>query len=367
MKILAILIGSFLLLLSFDILLAEQELRPYRLVNADRLNVDRLENEYLTRLTGNVHFFYGDTEFFSDQAEIYEEQKLVRMFGNVQVFEDSLSLSADHVEYLRLDEEITLVGNVYIREEHQDGTIRTFQSVRGEYLRNEQQIYAWQDIFFYDERENLQGTCNYLDYNLESGYGFITNSPQIEVIGEQPLTITAEQIEFYRDFNRLAASFDVNTYYDEYLVKSDFLLYFTDDKYAVFLGEPRLEGEVADASAETFYLHFDEDSITHATLENDCRVYFATREGGEKQSRIDCDLMELIFNEGYISEMQAFDNVKSHYVSEPDNRDHFVNYTESDKLVVKFNNENQIESVDFYGQVRGQYKFSDKTIDNSEE
>ena len=79
MKILPILTGSVLLLLSFTILRAEQELRPYRLVNADRLFVDRLENEYLTRLNGNVHFFYGETEFFSDQAEIYEEQKLVRM------------------------------------------------------------------------------------------------------------------------------------------------------------------------------------------------------------------------------------------------------------------------------------------------
>jgi len=367
MKILPILTGSVLLLLSFTILRAEQELRPYRLVNADRLFVDRLENEYLTRLNGNVHFFYGETEFFSDQAEIYEEQKLVRMIGNVQVLEDSLFLSANHVEYFRLDEEITLVGDVYIREEHQDGTIRTFQSVRGQYLRNEQQIYAWQDIFFYDERENVQGSCNYLDYNLESGYGLITNNPQIEVVGDQPLTITAEQIEFYRDFNRLAASFNVNTQYEENLVISDFLLYFTDDEYAVFLGEPSLTGEMADASAETFFLHFTERRISHATLENDCLVYFASREGGAKQSRINCELMELVFQEGEIREMQAYDNVKSHYVSDPDNRDHFVNYTESNKLIVKFNSDNQIESVDFYGQVRGQYKFSDKTIDNSEE
>jgi len=362
MKILLIWIGSFFMLLCFS-LAAESDLRPYRLINADKLFVDRLEDEYLTRLNGNVHFFYGDTEFFSDQAEIYEVSRIARLFGNVKVVDDSLRMNADQVEYQRQIEQLLLIGNVLIIEEHDDGTERTFQAERGQYLREARQIYAYNDIYFHDERDRINGYCNYLNYDLKSGYGFITNNPKIEIEGEQPLTITAEKMEFYRDFNRLAASFDVRTIYEEYEVTSDFLLFFVDDEYAVFLGEPEFKAEMATAVAEKFYLYFEDRKIKSATLENNCLTYFANKEGGEKNSSIDCSLMELLFVDGKISEMQAFGNVKSHYVNEAADRDHFTNYAESDKLIITFNTDNEIESVVFHGRVQGRYRFSDKYID----
>lgn len=365
MKSYRILIGSIVLLQAVLLAGKDSDLRPYRLINADKLYIDRVADEYLTRLDGNVHFFYGETEFFSDQAEIYDVQKIARMFGNVKVVEDSLTLYADQAEYLRLEEQIILIGNVFIREEHEDGTERTFQSDRGQYLREERKIYAFNNILFYDQRENLTGTCHYLDYDLESGYGFITNDPQIEVIAEENLLISAERIEFYRDFNRLAASFDVRTEYEDYLVTSDFLLFFLDDEYAVFLGEPKLIADLADAEAERFYLYFDDRKIKSATLENDCLVFFAVKEGGEKNSRIDCSLLELYFSEGKISEMHAFENVKSLYVSESSDESHFANYAESNKLIVTINPDNEIESVVFSGRVRGHYKFSGKMIDKT--
>ncbi|MCK4312745.1 MAG: hypothetical protein KAW88_08440, partial [Candidatus Cloacimonetes bacterium] len=47
----------------------KNELRPYRLINADTLIVNKINEEYVTDLIGNVHFFYGETEFFSDFAK----------------------------------------------------------------------------------------------------------------------------------------------------------------------------------------------------------------------------------------------------------------------------------------------------------
>ncbi|MBW6515595.1 MAG: hypothetical protein K0B81_03130 [Candidatus Cloacimonetes bacterium] len=365
-KILLILFGSMLILHSISLNAAERDLRPYRLINADRLYVDRIEDEYLTRLVGNVHFFYGDTEFFSDQAELYEVSKIARMFGNVKVIDDSLTIYSDIVDYYRLKEELILTGNVLILEEHEDGTERTFQSDKGEYLRNERQIYAYDNILFYDQRESIYGYCHYLDYNIESGYGLITNNPEIKVEGDESLTITAEKIEFYKDFNRLAATFNVNTIYDDYLVTSDFLLFFIDDEYAVFLGEPRFTSDIAEAVAEEFYLYFEDRKIKSATLENNCLTFFATKEGAEKKSSVKCNLMELQFSEGKITEMQAFYNVISNYVSESSDRDQIINYAESEELVVTFNDENEIESVKFLGKVSGRYKFSDKVIDRTE-
>lgn len=364
-KISQILIYSLALLLACSQLAAERELRPYRLINSDKLFIDLVDGEYLTRLNGNVHFFYGDTEFFSDQAEIYEEQKIARMFGNVKVVDDSLTLYSDQAEYLRLTEQLILTGNVYIREDHDDGTVRIFESDKGQYLRVERKIYAFDNIRFYDERENVFGSCNYLDYDLEMGYGFITNNPSIIVVGDETLNITAEKIEFYRDFNRVSASFNVNTVYEDYLISSDFLLFFIDDEHAVFLGEPELKADMADAVAEKFYIDFEDRKITSATLENNSLVYFSTREGAEKNSTIESVMMELTFVDGKIKVIEAFENVISNYISEPKERDKLVNYAESDRLTVTINDESEIETIVFHGRVKGTYKFSDKMIDRS--
>ena len=54
----------FLFLLFSDILFSdENDLRPYKLINADTLIVNKINEEYVTDLIGNVHFFYGETEF----------------------------------------------------------------------------------------------------------------------------------------------------------------------------------------------------------------------------------------------------------------------------------------------------------------
>ena len=71
-----ILIGSFFLVFAFSLFGQKKELRPYRLINADSLIATKVNEEYITNLNGNVHFFYGETEFFSDSAQIYEKKKI---------------------------------------------------------------------------------------------------------------------------------------------------------------------------------------------------------------------------------------------------------------------------------------------------
>ena len=354
--------GSICILVFAVLSQASQDLRPYRLINSDRLNIDLIEEEYLTRLAGNVHFFYGETEFFADRAEIFEIQKIVRMFGNVKVFDDSLSLCSDQAEYHRLTEEIFLTGNVFIREEHIDGSIRTFSADRGNYQRTEQKIFAHKNIDFYDERENISGQSNYLEYNLDTGYGLILQSPKISIGQEETLIISAEKIEHYRDYNRIAASFNVVTEYDEYRIESDFLLFFSEEEYAVFLGEPRLYSEMADASAESFYIYFDDRKMKSATLERDSEMFFSSEKGGEKINRVNSVMIDMFFEEGKISKLHAYQNVRSTYISSSTEKNSYKNYTESDELFAIINNDSEIESISFSGRVKGTYLFSDKPL-----
>jgi lipopolysaccharide assembly outer membrane protein LptD (OstA) len=369
-----ILFGSILLFFFLSEAMPEnRELRPYRLINADQLNIDLVstpelsESEYLTKLSGNVHFFYGETEFFADRAEIYEIQKIVRMFGNVRVFDDSLSLYADEAVYKRLDEELVLNGNVNIHEDHQDGTKRTFYSDEGQYLLEQQLIYAFQNIEFYDERENIRGYSHYLEYRIDEGYGLVLDEPRIYIAAEDTLSITAEQIEFYRDYNRIAATFNVETEYDEYRIESDFLLLFTEEEYALFIGEPRLVSDMVDARAESFYIYFEDRKIKSVTLENDTEMLFSAKKEGAKTNKINSVMIDMFFTEGNVERLHAYNNVRSYYTSDDVSRDKFINYANSDDLFIKMNDENEIESIAFSGKVSGNYLFSDEYFAEEEE
>lgn len=393
-KILSFKVLSFCLLtllLAAACLLAgeEESLRPYRLINSDVLHIDLVNGEYVSRLTGNVNFFYGDTEFYTDEAHIYETQKLVVMRGNVRVYDDSLSLYAKEVEYYRLEEKLNLHHDVFIQEDHHDGTIRTYNSDSGTYLREDRKIYSYENTRFYDESESIRGRCNYLEYDLKAQYGYATGSPSLTLYRKDRLTIDAERIEFHDDFNRLAASFDVRTEYlvtpepDEepldlpaekdlpyqeendkpivYNIHSDFLLYFTEDDYAVFLGQPLFLSDEAEAKAEKFFVYFEDGEVKSATLENDCLIYFAIVEDGPRNSKVEAEMIDLLFRDGSIVGIEASGKVNSLYLD--DAQEPTANIAFSDRLKVFFTEDNEIETIVFTGQVRGTYKFSNDFAD----
>ncbi len=356
--------------------------RPYRLINSDLLHVDLVNGEYVSRLTGNVNFFYGETEFYTDEAQIYETQELVVMRGNVRVYDDSLSLYAEEVEYYRLEEKLNLRHNVHIREDHHDGTIRTYKSDSSTYLREDRKLFSFENTHFYDESEAVRGQCNFLEYDMETQYGYVTGSPNIFVGSTDTLHIKSERIEFYDDFNRLAASFDVRTTYTVaannnsqilevspdtlqtkdtkpivYNIHSDFLLFFTEDDYAVFMGQPLFLSDEAEGRAERFYVYFEDEKIKSATLENDCIINFAVAEDGALNSKVEAKIINLLFRDGAIIGIEATEKVASLYVDD-EVAEPVTNEAFSDRLNIYFNDDNEIETIVFTGQVTGTYKFS---------
>ncbi|HPR18865.1 MAG TPA: LptA/OstA family protein, partial [Candidatus Cloacimonadota bacterium] len=246
-------IGSLILLI-FCICLsaAESDLRPYKLVNADSMIVKKVNDEYVSNLKGNVHFFYGETEFFTDYADIYEEQKVAKMAGNVKVYDDTLSLFAQRMEYNHINEILRLFDHVFAQETHADSTIRTFEADRAVYRRREREFHAYDDVKSYDERENVHGSCGKLSYYMERGYGYLIMQPHLVMSGKDTLEITAEKIEYFQEYEKVVANFDVVTQSNEFRMNSDFLLYFNQEEKAVYLGNPRFSSDYADARAVEF-------------------------------------------------------------------------------------------------------------------
>jgi len=360
-KILALIILLFTIIIN---LLAEnKELRPYRLIHADSLRAKKIDSAYISELTGNVHFFYGDTEFYSDKAFLFEADKIVRMIGNVKVLEDTLTLTAQKVSYFRLQEKLELEGDVYFMETHQDSSWRTFNAEKVEYLRDNKNFQAWNNVQVFDSRENISANCGYMTYNSDKGYGYLQKSPELQMASKDSLWIKSRKIEYYDDYKKIVAIFDVETLMPDYYLTSNFLIYYSEEDKATYRGEPKLFSDLFDADASEVTLYFDDKKLYKANLLDSCRVDYKVIESGEKENWVTSDEMEFYFKEGIIEECRAYRNIESLYIQQKDKNlkhDYIRNSTTTEKLIMFMDSEGYIEKIGLSTNIDGKYSFESK-------
>lgn len=338
----------------------QDQLRPYRLIHADSLKAQKVNDAYISELIGKVHFFYGDTEFYSDRAFLYEEEKTVRMLGNVRVYDDTLSLKAKRVTYFRQDEKLELDYEVYFMETHKDSTWRTFQAEHVEYFRENKYFIASDSVEVYDSRENVSGTCGYMNYNANEGFGYLRDDPELKMAKNDTITIKSRKIEYYDDYKKIVAIFEVETFLQEYYLTSDFLIYYAEEEKATYRGQPKLTSDLFDAKASEVTLFFTENKINKANLDDSCRVDYKISESEEKQNWVTSDLMDFFFENDLISTCHATSNVESYYLQKADpkqNKDYILNEATSDKLILYMDDEGYIENIGISGHINGKYSF----------
>lgn len=347
-----ILIGSLLLWVIF---LFGEDLRPYRLINADVGTATEIDGERVMKLTGNVHFFYGDTEFYSNTAELYDTQKLTKLRGDVKVYQDSLSLFADIAEYFRLEEKLELKHNVLARVDHQDETFRTFTADSISFYRNENILKAFNNVVVYDQREEVDATCGILHYEMDEGYGYLIRRPEISM--QDSLSISAEKIEYFEEFTKIVANFDVITKTNDFNIRSDFLIYFDQSKKAIFLGEPIFDSEFAEAISKEMRVFFVDNKIDRAELEENCEVKFAAKADEPRSNWIKSTQMDFSFNDGKIKICKAQGDVSSLYKQQKSKNKEFIhNRSNAEKMEIEFDN-GEVNEILLNDNIDGVYKF----------
>ncbi|MCF7911994.1 MAG: hypothetical protein K9M99_05665 [Candidatus Cloacimonetes bacterium] len=356
------LLTGILLLIQFAALwsIDESGLRPYRLIHADSLKANKINGAYISELIGAVHFFYGNTEFFTDQAFLYEQEKVVRMTGNVRVIEDSLNLEAERVNYFRLQEKLDLEENVEFHESHQDNSWRTFEAERVEYLRENKNFEAWENVRVYDSRENVSGKCGYMTYNVDKGFGYLRENPELQMSKSDDILIKSQKIEYYDDYKKIVAIFEVSTIMPDYNLTSDFLIYYSEEEKATYRGEPRLYSEQFDAEAAEVTLFFRENKLHYAQMNDSCRVVYKVNEEGVKENWVTSEEMEFEFLNGVVHECIARRGVESYFVQQANKlkrQDYLSNEATAEKLIMYMNTEGYIEQIGLSKAITGKYRF----------
>lgn len=352
----SLVVGSLILL--WCLLSAQQDPQKFRLIHADRLFMSNQPTGQILDLTGNVHFFYGDTEFKSHRALILDAQKIARLSGNVVVQNDSLHLVADSLAYYRIPQVLNLGGKVRLTQRTQSGFVRWMEGDHAIYDQAKDTFTAWSRVRAYDQQENAHARCGYGFWDRTREYAYLIEEPEVQAGTADTLFVKADKMEFFQDERKLIATFNVRTNSRDYHATSDFLIYFAEEEKAVFLGEPRFENEFATAQAREFQLLFTERELERVVLVDSCLVNFAREEGLERTNWVRARDIQLNFSEGKITDFSAESEVSYYFLQEEGERqDFFINSATGDRLKAKFDADNKLKLMDMGGKIKGSYKF----------
>ncbi|HNT52040.1 MAG TPA: OstA-like protein [Candidatus Syntrophosphaera sp.] len=354
-------IGSLLLLLTLP-LAAQKQNEQLRVVHSDRLALSKANNEQVMELSGKVHFWYGQTEFKSDRALIFDTQKIARLDGNVRVNNDSLALTADSLAYYRIPDELNAGGRVFINERKTGGGFSWLRSEYAIYRKGENNITAWRNVSAYDSDENASASCGYAFWDRRNGYAYMVEDPVLRTARQDTLEVRADKIEFFDAESKIVATFNVLAQTPDYSASSDFLLYFLEEDKAVFTGQPLFRSELADASARGFYLLLKDRKLTRAELVDSCRVEFAEQRGAIKTNWVQASFITLDFEQDALRGFHAEQAVDYFYSQEEDSeRDYLVNHARGGILDALFGLDNKLEQMIMREGINGVYRFRERS------
>jgi hypothetical protein len=178
------------------------------------------------------------------------------------------------------------------------------------------------------------------------------------VTGKDSIRITADKMEYFRQFSKLIATFNVKTSTSDYHTTSDFLIYLNHENKAVFTGKPRLYSTFGDAEAVNFYLYFDKRELTRAELQDSCAVHFSEEEGKPPTNWCKADYIKMYFNNREITRFDAESNVSYHYIQEKtDKKDYADNQATGAQLTILFKADSTVQIMKMEKQIKGKYKF----------
>ncbi len=335
--------------------------KNYSIINSDVLKLKKSNNENISQMRGNVHFFYDDIEFYGDRANIYENQQKVQLLGNVKIKKDTITVKAEDVTYFKKEDKIYLVDNVFIKiETTNSDKIKTFSCNRAEIDRKTGQMKADKDVRVYDQERQLKIYCGKMRYNLKTKQGYLVDDPEIFSTSDDSTKLIAEKIEILDGYSKIRAMYGVKTFSTYHRTESEELIYLSEEKKVILLGEPKFYSEKLNAKAKRFYFYSDLSfkNIKNIVLEEDCEVVFPSGEGKNFDNKLTSGKVDLDFCESNLKDIVATENVALSLINE-DSSGVSVNKIYGDTLLLRLNDNKKLEYMTMKSKkVKGVFKFS---------
>lgn len=325
------------------------------------VKIDKVANDTITTLTGNVNLIYDDIEFFADNAQIFQKDKRIKLNKNVKAIDDTLEAGAQRATYFHKENELFLEKQAYFIENSQTEKLRYINADRINYFRSKKEVKAKGNIFANDLAQDMNLICGHFRYDIEKGYGVARNNPELTFQRKRTVKVYSQQMEFFYNDHKFIATYNVKIEMKDSHANSRFLIYFQDDKKAVLLGNPRFYSDTSDALAEEFHILFDEETIDKLYLINNGEIHFKSEKQTKKLNYLFADKIMLNLENERLCYINANDVTKSFLKkSETEGKDFYINKMKTKELEVFFDDDENVEKVIASQNIKGIYKFLPK-------
>lgn len=340
---------------------ADETPHHYVLKNADIVKIDKVTNDTITTLTGNVNLIYDDIEFFADNAQIFQNKRKVKLTGDVIAIEDTLEAGAQKATYFHKENELFLEKQAYFIENSKTERLRDVEADKINYFRSKREVEAKENITANALTQDMNLVCGHFMYNIDKGYGVARDNPKLTFQRKRTVKVYSQQMEFFYNKHKFTATYDVRIEAKESFANGRFLIYFQDDKKAVLLGNPEFHSDTSDAFATEFHIFFDEETIDKLYLIRNGEIHFKNKNQVEKSNYLFADKVMLDLESEKLCYIKAEDVTRS-FLKQPktEERDFYINKLKTKELEVFFDDNEDLERVSASQNIKGIYKFLPK-------
>ncbi|MBN2031617.1 hypothetical protein JW824_15405 [bacterium] len=241
-----------------------------RLVRADSLISETVDNQEVWTWEGDVQLVQGDAYIHCGWARLWEEENRALLRDRVTIYDGKRTLKADRIDYSGRDRIESGSGHVSLESNQ-----RVLTAQRIDYFQDEERAFAFGDVVITDLIENITLTGDCAEYNRRLDYGLVEGHPQLVGVdstsGEQ-ITVTGLKMEAWGEEQRVLVSDSVQIKKGDLTATCQSADYRSDADLLVMINEPVLWYREQEMRGNTIQVRFDRFRFQGGQIYGDATV-----------------------------------------------------------------------------------------------
>ncbi|KAA3600373.1 MAG: hypothetical protein DWQ06_09440 [Calditrichaeota bacterium] len=290
-------------------------------------------------LIGNVLFTQGESSIASDFARYNENIKISTFWDNVEIIDTTKVLTCDSLVYSQISDSYALRGNVVYKD-----TSYELRADKADYFRKDLFIRAYENAELYygntvvfaneithseklfqaraegnvtvtNDSHKVVLSSNLLIYNTDIKVLVALGEPvltKFDSTGKQQLKVIGKRMEGYQDSSYFLVTEDVRITSEEFDAFCDSAFYYTETSKLVLRSEPRIKQKSNDLDGRLIEILFKDEKLDSVFVKGKAFAKSLSEKTGNTNLMKGKEIT-MVFKDGELNESQIKQNAESVY------------------------------------------------------
>ena len=329
---------SFLLIAVAGSSPAKEQQERLRLIHADVLRRQDVDERVIQSLEGNVEFRQGETSIFCDIARQFITENKYALIGHVRIYDVGQTLLADTVVIYEAERKQVASGHV-VSIADQDTTFAD----RITYFDAEDKLISEGHVRIVKPDDMTELTAGVAVYQRNENYGKVWDSPvwiQFDSLGAEVTRIIADTLEMFRKENRTLASGNVKITQPTVMATCGEAEFWRDDEKIVLLYDPHVEQTNQRIAGDTLQLYLEDSRLRKVIVRGEAVAVSDadSLQKGRWENKLTGQLMVFYFSEQKLHKVVIENQATSLYHVIEGEEYKGANEVSGDRIVIEFEN-----------------------------